>query len=56
MNQSLGPERGGARTALDARRSQPRAAGVATHLSFPSVGHVAVAGDILRWVPAYWDY
>src|SRR5262249_24989111 len=25
---------------------------VATHLSFPSVCHVAVAGDALRWVPA----
>ena len=29
---------------------------VATHLSFPSVGHVAVAGDVFRWVPAYWEY
>jgi glyoxylase-like metal-dependent hydrolase (beta-lactamase superfamily II) len=29
---------------------------VATHLSFPSVGRVAVAGDVFRWVPAYWDY
>ena len=29
---------------------------VATHLSFPSVGHVAVAGDAFRWVPAFWDY
>jgi glyoxylase-like metal-dependent hydrolase (beta-lactamase superfamily II) len=29
---------------------------VATHLSFPSVGHVAVAGDVFRWVPAFWDY
>jgi glyoxylase-like metal-dependent hydrolase (beta-lactamase superfamily II) len=29
---------------------------VATHLSFPSVGRVAVAGDAFRWVPAYWDY
>jgi glyoxylase-like metal-dependent hydrolase (beta-lactamase superfamily II) len=29
---------------------------VATHLSFPSVGRVAVAGDVFRWGPAYWDY
>jgi len=29
---------------------------VATHMPFPSVGHVAVAGDAFRWVPAFWDY
>jgi glyoxylase-like metal-dependent hydrolase (beta-lactamase superfamily II) len=29
---------------------------VATHLSFPSVCHVAVAGDVFRWVPAVWGY
>jgi glyoxylase-like metal-dependent hydrolase (beta-lactamase superfamily II) len=29
---------------------------VATHLPFPSVGHVAVAGDVFRWVPAVWDH
>lgn len=29
---------------------------VATHLSFPSVGRVAVNGDTFRWVPTYWDY
>jgi glyoxylase-like metal-dependent hydrolase (beta-lactamase superfamily II) len=29
---------------------------VATHLPFPSVGRVAVDGDVFRWVPAYWDY
>jgi glyoxylase-like metal-dependent hydrolase (beta-lactamase superfamily II) len=29
---------------------------VATHLSFPSVGRVAAAGDVFRWAPAYWDY
>jgi glyoxylase-like metal-dependent hydrolase (beta-lactamase superfamily II) len=29
---------------------------VATHLSFPSVGRVVVAGDVFRFVPAYWDY
>ena len=29
---------------------------VATHLSFPSVGRVAVAGDVFRWVQAIWDY
>jgi glyoxylase-like metal-dependent hydrolase (beta-lactamase superfamily II) len=28
----------------------------ATHLSFPSVCHVAVAGDVFRCVPAVWDY
>ena len=29
---------------------------VATHMPFPSVGHVAVVGDVFRWVPAFWDY
>lgn len=29
---------------------------VATHLAFPSVGHVSVDGDAFRYVPAYWDY
>ncbi|MEU0505128.1 MBL fold metallo-hydrolase [Nocardia sp. NPDC005998] len=29
---------------------------VATHLSFPSVGRVAVDGDVFRWVPAWWGY
>ncbi|PTD25610.1 MBL fold metallo-hydrolase [Sphingomonas fennica] len=29
---------------------------VATHLSFPSVGRVAIDGDAFRWVPAIWDY
>ncbi|MEK1891970.1 MAG: MBL fold metallo-hydrolase [Rhizobium sp.] len=29
---------------------------VATHLPFPSVGHVAVTGDHFRWVPVFWDY
>src|SRR5262245_23773498 len=29
---------------------------VATHLSFPSVCHVAAAGDAFRCVPAVWDY
>ncbi len=29
---------------------------VATHLPFPSVGHVAVDGDTFRWVPVFWDY
>jgi hypothetical protein len=29
---------------------------VATHLPFPSVCHVAVAGDVFRCVPAFWDY
>jgi glyoxylase-like metal-dependent hydrolase (beta-lactamase superfamily II) len=29
---------------------------VATHMPFPSVGRVAIAGDVFRWVPAFWDY
>jgi glyoxylase-like metal-dependent hydrolase (beta-lactamase superfamily II) len=29
---------------------------VATHLPFPSVGHVSVDGDAFRYVPVYWDY
>jgi glyoxylase-like metal-dependent hydrolase (beta-lactamase superfamily II) len=29
---------------------------VATHLSFPSVCHVAVDGDAFRCVPAFWNY
>ncbi len=29
---------------------------VATHLSFPSVCHVAVDGDAFRWVPGPWVY
>lgn len=29
---------------------------VATHLPFPSVGRVAVTGDVFRWVPIIWDY
>jgi glyoxylase-like metal-dependent hydrolase (beta-lactamase superfamily II) len=29
---------------------------VATHLSFPSVCHVAAAGDVFRCVPATWAY
>src|SRR4029077_16088982 len=29
---------------------------VATHLPFPSVCHVAVAGNAFRCVPAVWDY
>jgi glyoxylase-like metal-dependent hydrolase (beta-lactamase superfamily II) len=29
---------------------------VATHLPFPSVCHVATAGDVFRCVPAPWDY
>lgn len=29
---------------------------VATHLSFPSVCHVAVHGDAFRWVPGPWEY
>jgi glyoxylase-like metal-dependent hydrolase (beta-lactamase superfamily II) len=29
---------------------------VATHLPFPSIGRVAVAGDAFRWVAGFWDY
>jgi glyoxylase-like metal-dependent hydrolase (beta-lactamase superfamily II) len=29
---------------------------VATHMPFPSVGHVAADGDVFRWVPVFWDY
>ena len=29
---------------------------VATHMPFPSVGRVAVDGDVFRWVPVFWDY
>jgi glyoxylase-like metal-dependent hydrolase (beta-lactamase superfamily II) len=29
---------------------------VATHLSFPSVCHVAVDGDVFRWAPGLWEY
>lgn len=29
---------------------------VATHMPFPSVGHVALSGDRFRWVPVSWDY
>ncbi|ACB96357.1 MBL fold metallo-hydrolase [Beijerinckia indica] len=28
----------------------------ATHMPFPSVGHVAIEGDVFRWVPVFWDY
>lgn len=29
---------------------------VATHLPFPSTGHVAIDGNAFRWVPLSWDY
>jgi len=29
---------------------------LATHLSFPSVGRVAIDGDVFRWAPANWEY
>jgi glyoxylase-like metal-dependent hydrolase (beta-lactamase superfamily II) len=29
---------------------------VATHLPFPSIGHVAADGDAFRVVPVFWDY
>src|SRR5262249_56669418 len=33
-----------------------RASLVAAHLSFPSLGRVAAAGDVFRFVPAEWEY
>jgi glyoxylase-like metal-dependent hydrolase (beta-lactamase superfamily II) len=33
-----------------------REALVSTHMPFPSVGRVAIAGDLFRWVPDWWDY
>jgi glyoxylase-like metal-dependent hydrolase (beta-lactamase superfamily II) len=29
---------------------------VATHMPFPSVGHVAIDADTFRFVPIFWDY
>ena len=29
---------------------------VATHLSFPSICHVKLDGDVFRWMPVTWDY
>ncbi|WP_457588571.1 MBL fold metallo-hydrolase [Ensifer canadensis] len=29
---------------------------LATHLPFPCVGHVALDGEVFRWVPVVWDY
>jgi glyoxylase-like metal-dependent hydrolase (beta-lactamase superfamily II) len=29
---------------------------LAAHLPFPSLGRVALAGDVFRWVPADWEY
>ncbi|MBR0733190.1 MBL fold metallo-hydrolase [Bradyrhizobium japonicum] len=29
---------------------------VGTHMPFPSIGRVAAAGELFRWVPAWWDY
>jgi glyoxylase-like metal-dependent hydrolase (beta-lactamase superfamily II) len=29
---------------------------VASHLPFPSLGRVAVEGDVFRWVASFWDY
>lgn len=29
---------------------------ISTHMPFPSVGRVAGAGDLFRWVPVWWDY
>ncbi|MFN7938327.1 MAG: MBL fold metallo-hydrolase [Bryobacteraceae bacterium] len=29
---------------------------MATHMPFPSLGRVALNGEVFRWVPAIWDY
>ena len=44
------------RTSLLRELAATREPFVATHLSFPSVCHVAVAGDAFRCVTAVWDY
>jgi glyoxylase-like metal-dependent hydrolase (beta-lactamase superfamily II) len=44
------------RTSLLRELAANRGLLVATHMPFPSVGHVAVDGDHFRWVPAFWDY
>ncbi|KIQ34297.1 beta-lactamase [Variovorax paradoxus] len=36
--------------------AQNRGLLVAAHLPFPSVGRVAVDGDVFRWVPVIWDF
>lgn len=36
--------------------AQTRGLLVAAHLPFPSLGRVAIDGDIFRWVPIIWDY
>jgi glyoxylase-like metal-dependent hydrolase (beta-lactamase superfamily II) len=45
-----------ARTSLLRELAETGGLLVATHMPFPSIGHVAVAGDAFRWVPAFWDY
>jgi glyoxylase-like metal-dependent hydrolase (beta-lactamase superfamily II) len=47
-----------ARVRIDLLQELARTGGllVATHMPFPSIGHVAAAGKAFRWVPAYWDY
>ena len=44
------------RVSLLRELASTREALVATHLPFPSVCHVAVAGNAFRGVPAVWDY
>ncbi len=36
--------------------AQTRGLLVAAHLPFPSLGRVAIEGDVFRWVPIIWDY
>ncbi|MGF6178705.1 MBL fold metallo-hydrolase [Ensifer sp. 4252] len=44
------------RTGLFTELAATKSLLVATHLPFPSVGHVAADGDHFRWVPIFWDY
>jgi len=44
------------RVALLQELAANREALVATHLSFPAVCHVAIDGNVFRWVPGPWEY
>ncbi|CAN3131333.1 MBL fold metallo-hydrolase [Mycobacterium sp. smrl_JER01] len=49
-------EAAGVRIELLRELAATRSSLLATHLPFPSVCHVAVAGDVFRCVPGVWDY
>ena len=49
-------EAAGVRVRLLPELAANRESLIATHLSFPSVCHVAVDGDVFRWVPGPWEY